>query len=128
MHTALSFLPLLLSIPLVAALLKGCAFVYKRTRVTWKRALLVSLAMMAAVFLGVLINLLIGGTLGQLLQVAIVLALYIAIGAVLLGPHCTLADGSRGSAKTRIEILATLVAFGIALSVLLSWVLPAGAA
>ena len=118
MTTALSYLPMLLAIPGVAAMLKLAAFSYRRTKLNWKRAHLVAVGLFAVVFVGFFIEVTLTDRFDGFIKFPILIAGYGLIGAFLLGPACTLSDGTRGSPKTGLINIAILLASGHSLKLL----------
>jgi hypothetical protein len=84
--------------------------------------------MYAVVFVGLLVQHVLAGTLEGSAKFVVIAVGYAFVGAYVLGPGCILADGRRGSPKTGLAILSILVLIGTCWKLLLSWIVNRGAA
>lgn len=126
MTTALSLTPILLTIPLLAFVLRVVAKLVARATLSWRH----SFATVLLLFLGVIASTALSKGLGgvfEWLAPLIALLLQIAIGALFLGPRCRSTDGLPGTYKTGLKVMGTLFALGLVLGFILSFVAPAGA-
>lgn len=124
MSTLITFLPLLLTVPLYGALVKLASRIYHRSQLRWKHAFAFGALGMALGGLGSLLHKSTGAVLPALVVSVLSLSLQLALGGWFLGPRAMAASGSPVSFKGGAAIAAIAGAFGLTLGVLVSLVLP----
>lgn len=126
MTTALSLIPTLLLIPLLALVLRVIAKLVARATLWWRHSFATVLLLFLVVITSTALSKGLGGVF-EWLGPLIALLLQIAIGAFFLGPRCRSTDGLPGTYKTGLKVMGTLFVLGLVLGFILSVVTPAGA-
>lgn len=128
MSTVFSLLPLLLTVPFYAALIKIASRVYRKSQLSWKHAFAFAALGIAVGLAGALLNLAAGGAVPELLGPALGAGIQIALAGWFLGPRAVAASGAPVAFKGGASIAAIAVAIAFLAAVAVSLLVPHGQA
>lgn len=122
MSTLLMFVPLALTVVLLAVLVKLASRLYRSARVSWPHAFGFSALSMGVGVLGTVLNVVSGVALGPLISGVLGLGLNMAVGGWFLGPRALSATGEpvgfKGGAALAALALGIVFVLGVVAAVL----------
>jgi hypothetical protein len=104
-----SFVPLLLSVALYTSIVKLSAFLYRRSRLSWRDACIFSLMLLMVLGAGTLLNRLSGNTVPLAVSIAAGMVIQVGIGAWYLTPRARTASG--GPLDSKAAAMLALIAY-----------------
>jgi hypothetical protein len=125
----LSFVQLLLSTALYTSIVKLAAFLYRRSRLSWRDACIFSLLLLMVLGTGTLLNRLSGDVVPLALSVAAGMVIQVGIGAWYLAPRASTvageALGAKGGALLALIAYALVASLGLLAGIALGFLVPA---
>jgi hypothetical protein len=124
-----SFVPLLLSVALYTSIVKLSAFLYRRSRLSWRDACIFSLMLLMVLGAGTLLNRLSGNTVPLAVSIAAGMVIQVGIGAWYLAPRARTASGvpldSKGAAMLALIAYVLIASLGLLAGVALGFLILA---
>lgn len=124
----LSFVQLLLSTALYTSIVKLAAFLYRRSRLSWRDACIFSLLLLMVLGTGTLLNRLSGDAVPLALSVAAGMVIQVGIGAWYLAPRASTVSGealgAKGGAVLALIAYALVASLGLLAGIALGFLVP----
>ncbi|MFS2004421.1 hypothetical protein ACEN9F_12430 [Duganella sp. CT11-25] len=124
-----SFVPLLLSVALYTSIVKLSAFLYRRSRLSWRDACIFSLMLLMVLGAGTLLNRLSGNTVPLAVSIAAGMVIQVGIGAWYLAPRARTVSGlpldSKGAAMLALIAYILIASLGLLAGVALGFLILA---
>jgi len=112
-----SFVPLLLSVALYTSIVKLAAFLYKRSRLSWRDACIFSLILLMILGGGTLLNRLSGNAVPLVVSIAAGMVIQAGVGAWYLAPRARTATGealgTKGAATLALIAYVLIASLGL---------------
>ena len=124
-----SFIQLLLSTALYTSLVKLAAFLYRRSRLSWRDACIFSLLLLMVLGAGALLNRLSGDAVPLALSIAAGMVIQVGIGAWYLAPRGRTASGAplgaKGGAMLALIAYALIASLALLAGLAMGFLVPA---